>query len=124
MYGRAKLLEFSGKDSLAILTLDSIIAKFPEHSIIDDVTLEKGVLFEKMGNYSKAIEAYKYVVDYYPFDILADNALYHLAILYDKKLGDSEKALEYYKKIMIDYPESIFAEEARQRFNEIKHSIN
>jgi tetratricopeptide (TPR) repeat protein len=124
MYGRAKLLEFSGKDSLAILTLDSIIAKFPEHSIIDDANLEKGVLYEKMGNYSKAIEAYKYVADYYPFDILADNALYHLAILYDKKLSDSEKALKYYKKIMIDYPESIFAEEARQRFNEIKHSIN
>ncbi len=124
MFGRAMLLEFSGKDSLAILTLDSIINMFPEHSIIDDAYLKKGELYEKTGKYNKAAEAFKYVADYYPFDILADNALYKLATLYDKILNQPSKALEFYKKIMLDYPESIYAEEARERYNSISANKN
>ena len=124
MYGRAMLLDFAGYDSLAILSLDSIISRFPEHSIIDDVYLKKGELYENSGKYQQAIEAYKYIVDYYPFDILADNALYRLATLYDKILNQPEKALKYYKKIMIDYPESIFAEEARKRYDSISSHKN
>ena len=116
IFGRALFLEFAGKDSIAILTIDSLINLYPEHPIIDDAYLKKGELYEKIGLYDKAIEAYKYVADYYSFDILADNALYKLAHIYDKILNNPTEAAKLYKKIIIDYPDSIYAEEAREKY--------
>ena len=119
MYGRAKLYEFAGQDSLALVVLDSIVNKFPEHSVTDDVYLLKGDLLANMGKYEEAAKAYKYVVDYYPFDILADNALFKLAGLMETYLNKPAEAAKYYKKLIVDYPESIFAEKARRKYREL-----
>jgi tetratricopeptide (TPR) repeat protein len=123
MYGRAEMYRFAGQDSLAIMVLDSIIKKFPEHSIIDDAYLLKGDLLAEMGNYDAAAKAYKYVADYYPFDILADNALFKLAKLMENNLNKPDEAAKYYKKLIVDYPESIFAEEARKKYRELSMHI-
>ncbi len=119
MYGRALYKDFCGEDSLALLTLDSIIAKYPQHDVIDDTYLLKGKIYEKLGKYKEAADAFHYVAEYYAFDILADNALFYLAQLYDKYLDNKEKAKEYYKKLIINFPESIFIPEARKRFREL-----
>jgi len=68
---------------------------------------------------------YKKVLNNYSWDILADNALYKIAKIYDFSLKDKEKAMEYYEKIIIDYPGSIFTVESRKRFRFLRgDSIN
>ncbi len=120
MYSRADFLNYQSKDSLAILTLDSLINQFPSHVLMDDAWFLKGKLYQRMMKYDKAIQCYQYVVDNYYNDILADNALFAMADLYDKTLNDKTKAMDLYKKIMIDFPASIYKMEARLRFRELR----
>ena len=53
-------------------------------------------------------------------DILADDALYNLAKIYDDKLNNIEKAQELYERLILDYSSSIFAEESRKRYRLIR----
>jgi len=60
------------------------------------------------------------IVSSFPDDILADNALYGLAVLNDKQKNDPKKAAEYYKRLLLEYKDSLFVVEARKRFRELR----
>ena len=49
-------------------------------------------------------------------NILADDAIFNIATIYDKYLSDNTKAMEYYQKIMNEHPGSTYVTIARQRF--------
>ena len=55
----------------------------------------------------------------YGDDLLADNALYTLAGIYEKNLHDTDKAAEFYKKILFEHTDSLFVIEARKKFREL-----
>ncbi|MFH2142675.1 MAG: tetratricopeptide repeat protein, partial [Bacteroidota bacterium] len=116
LFARADLLMYQKKDSLAMLTLDTIQAQFSDHSLMDDILYRKANVFKSKGDYIQAAEYFQKVVDYYSYDILADNSLYYLAELYELHLNDKEKAKELYNKLMLDFPGSIYVIEARKRF--------
>lgn len=120
MYSRADLLIFQHHDSLAMLTLDSISEEFKSNSLVDDVIYQKANIFYKKGNYTKAAELYEKVYTDFSFDILADDALYKLALLYQEKLSNKEKAKEYYNDLLIKYPGSIYVADARQRYRTLR----
>ncbi|GAB4283887.1 MAG: hypothetical protein Kow0068_08820 [Marinilabiliales bacterium] len=120
LFAKADLLEYQNKDSLAILTLDSINKLYPYNSLNDDVIFRKAKIELKHKNYELAADYFKEVVDNYPYDILADNALYHLANLYEKYFNDKEKAMEYYKQLMFNYPGSIFIIDARNKYRTLR----
>jgi len=119
-YARADLLFYQAKDSLALLTLDTVLSAFKDHELADDAWLLKGKILQKNLKYGQAIEAYQFIVDNFGHDILADNALYAMAEIYEKQLHNNEKALDLYKKIMMDYPDSIFKIESRNRFRKLR----
>ena len=56
----------------------------------------------------------------YSYDILADNALYELASLYDIQLGDKSKAMELYQELLTNFPGSTFSLYARQKFRKLR----
>ncbi|NLA24349.1 MAG: tetratricopeptide repeat protein, partial [Bacteroidales bacterium] len=116
MFARSDLLQFKHKHKEALQTLDSIIEQYSSHEIIDDVYYRKGDIYASLEEYDLAIEAYKKVANTYSYDILADNALYKLALLYDHVIKDKPKAMETYKRLLTDYPSSIFVVETRKRF--------
>lgn len=116
MFARSDLLRYKHQEAQALLTLDSILTAFPGHELLDDVHYRKATIYESLGRYSEAAEAYQTVVKNYPYDILGDNALHQLARLYDYTLKDKTKAMELYKQLMTDYPSSIYTVEARKRF--------
>ena len=53
-------------------------------------------------------------------DILADDAIYTLAEIYQKKLEDKEKAKALYEKILLEFKGSIYPSEARKRFRKLR----
>lgn len=116
MYSQADLLVFQNKFEEAFAKLDSIAAAFPEHSLEDDVYYLKAKIFQKKRDYTGAMEMYNLIIEKYPEEIRADNALFELAELYETRLGDPEKAKSLYEKIFLDYSNSTFAVEARKRF--------
>jgi tetratricopeptide (TPR) repeat protein len=119
-YTRADFLFYQAKDSLAIATLDSLINQFPQHEVIDEAYYLKAKVYQRMRNFEKSIESYQYIVDNYYYDILADNALYSIANIYEKELKNTDKALELYKQVMVDFPSSIYKMESRLRFRQLR----
>lgn len=120
MFSRADLLSFQNKDSLAIVTLDSINKEFPGHSLSDDILYKKYKIAYKSGRYALAVEKLDDLILNYGDDILGDDAVFKLAELYEKKLNDAEKAKKLYQDVLLNYPGSLYTVEARKRYRKMR----
>jgi len=120
MYADAELLVFRNQFDAAFLKMDTLATEFPDHSLQDDILYLKAQVYRKKRDYEKAAALYQQVVEKFPEDIRADNALFALAELNEKFLGNTEKAKELYESLFIDYSNSTFAVEARKRFRALR----
>lgn len=120
MFARAELLSFQNKDEQAITTLDSINKLFPGHALSDDILYKRAKIMIKKGRYEEAISFYQKIVDNYGTDILADDALFDMAVLYEEKLNNKVRAMQLYQDVLTKYPGSIFTTEARKRYRSIR----
>ncbi|MDQ3192864.1 MAG: tetratricopeptide repeat protein [Bacteroidota bacterium] len=120
MYARAELLFFQNKQEEAIATLDSINILFPAHALSDEILFKKAEIMAKKQDFVTSAKYLKKIVDAYSYDILADDALFKLAEIYQFRLNDLEKSKEYYHKLMVDYPGSTLTVEARKRYRELR----
>ncbi len=121
-FSRADLLIFQNKNDKALLTLDTIIDNHKAHQIIDETYLKKAEIYEKEKMYNEALQYLKKIITERNWDILADVAVYKIALIYDEKLQQKDEAAEFYKKLMLEYPDSIYVTDSRRRFREIRNS--
>lgn len=119
-FSKAELLIFQNKLDSAIQKLTILGTKYPEHGLNDDILYLKGKLYERKRDYTEAETMYQEIVDKFPREIRADNALYNLAQLYEHQLNNVEKAKSCYEKIFMEYTDSTFAIDARKRFRELR----
>ncbi len=122
-FAKADLLIFQNNLTKAMELLNLFPYKFPKHELDDDILFAKARTMEKQKNLTLAIKFYETVVAQYGYDILADNALYHLARIYDFKLKDKQKAKETYEKLIFEYTSSLFSVEARKRQKILKDEL-
>ena len=116
IYARANLLHYQHNDTAALAAIDTIINMYAATPIADEAWYLKGEIYRFKNRYNEAVEAYQIVAQQYPDDILADNANYQLATIYQHQFNNSEKAMEHYLKLITDYASSIFVTEARKQF--------
>ncbi len=121
MFSKADLLEFRNRDTDALAVLDSILALYPMHSIIDNVLFKKAEINSKNGKFDEAAKYYSEITEKFPMDLLADDALYNLAGLYENQLNDKAKAMQLYEKILTQYPGSLYVVDARKRFRSLRN---
>jgi len=121
MYAKADLLEFRNLDQDALAVLDSISTLFPMHSIADNVLFKKAEIFSKNGKFDLAASNYSEIMEKYPDDLLADDAMYNLAGLYEYQLNNKSKAMELYEKILTQYPGSLYVVDARKHFRALRN---
>lgn len=119
-YANAELLAYRNKNDEALKVLDSIQTVALWHPLHDEVLFKKAEIYIDQGKFETADTLLSKVVEMYPEDILADNALMMRAELYDRQFGNISKAMELYEKLMMDYPGSLFVVEARKRFREMR----
>jgi len=125
MYARADLLIFRNKLDDGLLTLDSLLAKYPNHSLSDEVYYKKADVYIKKGLNDSAVTCYQKIIDYYWYDILGDDAMFKLAALYEDVYKDSKKALDMCEKLMTTYPGSTYSVEARKKYRALRgDSVN
>lgn len=120
MYSRADLLAYQNKDSLAVLTLDSINKEFPGHSLADDILFKKYKIAYKKGQYNEAEKYLDLIILNYSDDLLGDDAVFSLAELQESKLNNPEKAKELYQEVLLKYPGSFYTVEARKRYRKMR----
>lgn len=118
-FAKADLLIFQNKTDQANLIFDSINKEFTYHTLNDEILIKRAEIEIKKGNYEKAVIYLLEIVTTYGDDLLADNALYTLAGIYEKNLHDTDKAAEFYKKILFEHTDSLFVIEARKKFREL-----
>lgn len=121
MYARADLLEFRNQDAEALSVLDSISSQFPMHSIADNVLFKKAEISTKNGDFPAAALLYEQLIEKYPYDLLADDAVYLLAGLYENQLNDKAKAMKLYESILTGYPGSLYVVDARKKFRALRN---
>lgn len=119
-FAKAELLIFQNKLPEAIEKLTILGNIYSDHGLKDDILYLKAKLYEKKRDYIAAEALYQEIIDTFPEEIRADNAMYYLAQLYEHQLNDKEKAKTLYEKLFMDYSDSTFAIDARKRFRELR----
>ncbi|MFK5983521.1 MAG: tetratricopeptide repeat protein [Flavobacteriaceae bacterium] len=119
-YARADLMAFQKRETEAIKVLEEILENHKGEKIEDEALLKMGELYEIKGEYEKAEASYLKLIQFYNEDILADDAHYRLAKLYETKLGSPEKAKQYYEQIIFNFEDSIYFVEARKKFRNLR----
>ena len=119
-FANADLLSYQKRYEEAILTYDSILITFPGHSLSDEIYMRKAAIYFNNGEISNALANYEKIEENWGYDILADDALYKQAKIYDDILGDFELAMKLYKKILSEHNSSIYVSESRKRFRDLR----
>lgn len=116
MYADAEMLQFRKQYPAALKKLDSIVLKYPNNSLEDDVLMTKSRIFTEQGAYTQAAAALKSLIEQHNNSIWIDDALFKAAGLYETKLSEKEQAMALYQRLINDFPGSMYVAEARKRF--------
>lgn len=120
MYAKAEFLIFQNKDDEALKALDSVMVLSPFGTLVDDALYQKALILIKQKNFFEAEKLLKRIVEDYGDQLLADDAVFQLAELYEYYLKDVPKAMEYYQKILKDYSDSLYVVQARNRYRTLR----
>ncbi len=119
-YARADLLAFQDKNTEAITALNDILTNHKGEKIEDEALLKQGEIYEKSGEYAKAEANYLKIIEFYNDDILADDAHFSLAKIYEEKLDQPDKAKAQYEAIIFNFADSIYFVEARKKYRALR----
>ena len=120
MYADADLLQYTGKNEMALLKLDSISVAYPGNTLADDVLMTKSKIFVSMSRFADAVNMLRKLTGEFSESVWADDALFMLGDLLENKLGEKIEAKAIYQKLITDYPGSLFAAESRKRFRNLR----
>lgn len=123
IFAKADLLAFQNKHEEAMNMLDSLKMTFPIHTINDDILYKKFQINYELKNYDEAVINLSNIIDDYSYDILVDDAIYNLALMYDNLLNQKEKAMNLYKRLLFDYQDSIYGVDARKRYRQLEKTL-
>ncbi len=119
-YAKADLMAFQLRNKEAIAAFEEISLNHKGEKIEDEVLLKLGELYEKTEQYTKAEASYLKLIEFYNDDILADDAHFRLAKLYENNLQQPDKAKELYEQIIFNFADSIFFVEARKKYRALR----
>ena len=114
------LLIFQNRKFEALDSLKKLRDEFPNHPIVDEILYRQAKLKMEMGDFIEAVSLLQNVVDNFGQDILGDDALFLIGMIYEDQLNEKEKAKEIYQSFLSKYPGSNKAAEARRRFRTLR----
>jgi tetratricopeptide (TPR) repeat protein len=123
MFARADLLLFRNRTEEALLTLDSIELQFPFHSLTDDILHRKAQLRIKANDYEGAMALLTRLYENYAEEVLADDALFQMATIYQDHLAQPQRAMELFQEMLIKHPGSLLTAEARKRYRTLRGDL-
>lgn len=111
------------RDKIKGTALDSVWVTPPAaitNAIQDDVYWLEANLRMKRGQFDAANALLTKIVSEFGDDILADDAYFTQADIYENFLHNKEKAMEIYRDFLDKFPGSVFAAEARKRYRTLR----
>lgn len=95
-------------------------ANYVNNAIQDDVFWLEANLNAKQGKFENALTYLEKIIQQYGEDVLADDAAFMQADIYENRLSQKEKAKELYRAFLDQYPGSVYAAEARKRYRTLR----
>lgn len=89
-------------------------------AIMDDVYWLESRIRLQRGEYQQSIGLLQKILDGFPDEVLADDALFSQAEIYERQLTDKAKAMELYREFLNRFPGSVHTAEARKRFRSLR----
>ncbi|MEP1856120.1 tetratricopeptide repeat protein, partial [Nonlabens ulvanivorans] len=123
-FAKADLKQYQNKRSEAISLYDQLLQNHKGDPIEDEALLNQAKLYEIEGNLEAAKNNYQTIIDNFADGILADDAFYKLALLYEEKFDNPNKAQALYERIIYDYADSIHFVDARRRYRRLRGDEN
>lgn len=120
LFADADLLLYRGMLDSAWHAFSAVERVALSHPLFDEVLMRKAQIRMKQARYAEADSLLKRLVDFYPYDITADDALMLRAELNEEHLDRPATARECYEKLLLDYPSSLYTDRARKRYNALK----
>ena len=115
-YAAADLLLYRNQLDSAWKEYDDIAHSALSHPLFDDVLMQKARIRIRQQRYAEADSLLRQLVEFYPDDLLADDALLLRAQLNEEQLGNPAQARDCYEKLILDYPTTLYADQARKRY--------
>ncbi len=120
MFARGDLFLYQNKDSLALLSYDSISRMHPFHGLSDEVLFRKYTIAAKHQSFKQALVYLEEIAGKYNEEIYADDACYLAAEIYFIHYKDTQAAMKWYQELITKYPGSIYAADARVKFRKLR----
>lgn len=120
LFADADLLLYRNRLDEAWDGYDAVARQNLSHPLLDEILLRKAQIRVKQARYTEADSLLQSLIDFYPYDITADDALILQAEINEDHLNNTGKALSCYEKLLIDYPTSLYTDRARKRYNSLK----
>ena len=123
-YANIELMLFQNQKDQALAAMDSMLAKYNYHSIVDEVLYLQAQTELELGHIEKALLSLDKIKEAHYFEILGDDALFLMGTIYQDSLGDNETAMGLFNDLLTKFPGSIYVAEARTRFRELRGDFN
>ena len=120
LFADADLLLYRGMLDSAWDAFDVVQRSSLSHPLFDEVLMRKAQIRMKQARYAEADSLLQRLVEFYPYDITADDALMLRAELNEQQLSNPDVARECYERLLLDYPSSLYVDHARKRYNALK----
>ena len=120
VYAKADLLDYRNKKDDALATLDTLMNTYPEHSLIQYSLYKKAMILDSKRNYAAEDSLLGKLDEQFGEGVLADDALFHRAELYEKRFKDNAKAMELYQELLTRFPGSLYVVDARKKFRSLR----
>lgn len=123
-FARGDFLLYQNRKPEALLQFQLILKEHKEEEIEAVTLLRIGKIFEKQGDYLKALENYNEIITNHKDGIYVDEALYFSAEIYNLKLNDPEKAKPLYEEMIFKHEDSIYAVDSRKKYRQLRGDAN
>ena len=120
LFASADLLALQHRHDDSRALLDSLSAAWPGHALADEILWRRAELASAEGRDTAAIPFLEEIIALHFTDILADDALFRLAVLREDILGERDAALALYERLLFEFPGSLHVVEARRRFRALR----
>jgi len=123
-FARADFLLYQNKKAAALAGFQ-LILKENKGDVIEPVALLRiGKIYEKMGDFVKALENYNEIITKHNESIYIDEALYYSAEIYNTELHDSDKAKPLYEEMIFKHEDSIYFVDSRNKYRKLRGDTN
>ena len=123
-FARADFLLYQNKKAESLAQFQLILKEHKGEEIEPVTLLRIGKTYEKMGDFTKALENYNAIITNHKECIYIDEALYYSAEIYNSNLNDSEKAKPLYEEIIFKHEDSIYFVDSRNKYRKLRGDTN